>query len=209
LCCNGITDISSLTKGIDYFRSKNLPYAFWIGFENEPSWLEEELQKLGLITDEMEWAMACDLNGSQEENNMNPFNIRKVCNQDGIRDLIYIMSKIFPKHEHKAIRAFYHQSSKHLFFSDSRLMFFIGYEGVNPLSLVSLYFDEGLASIFDVIVLPEVRGRGLGKFMTQRAMLEAKEKGFDMCILTATNDAKYLYQKLGFIDVKTMKVYHE
>jgi ribosomal protein S18 acetylase RimI-like enzyme len=54
-----------------------------------------------------------------------------------------------------------------------------------------------------------MRGRGLGKLMTQWGMLEAKAKGFDRCILTATNDAKYLYRKLGFVDVKTMKVYHE
>lgn len=35
------------------------------------------------------------------------------------------------------------------------------------------------------------------------------KKGFHKCVLTATNDAKYLYQNLGFEDHKTMKVYHE
>lgn len=45
--------------------------------------------------------------------------------------------------------------------------------------------------------------------MTLRAMLSAQEKGINKCVLTATNDAKYLYQKLGFEDLKTMKVYHE
>ena len=45
--------------------------------------------------------------------------------------------------------------------------------------------------------------------MTLSAMLTAQEKGFNKCVLIATNDAKYLYQKLGFIDLKTMKVYHE
>ena len=88
-------------------------------------------------------------------------------------------------------------------------MFWIGYKNAKPVSLVSVYFDEGIASIFDVIVLAEMRGKGLGKLMTQRGMLEAKTKGFDRCILTATNDAKYLYHKLGFVEAKTMKVYHE
>ncbi len=209
LCCNGLTDLSSIHKSVDHFRSKNLPYAFWVGFEDEPSWLEAELQKLGLLSDEMEWAMACDLPRYQEDLDLTHFSVRKVCTQEGIQDLVHIMKKIFPQHEHEAIESFYHQSAAHILLLDSRLLFFIGYEGVNPVSLVSLYFDEGLASIFDVIVLPEMRGRGLGKFMTQRAMSEAKTKGFDTCILTATNDAKQLYQKLGFVDVKTMKVYHE
>ena len=119
------------------------------------------------------------------------------------------MKEIFPKHEHSAIESFYHQSEAILLSIDSKLTFFVRYESTKPVSVVSVYFDEGIASIFDLIVLPEMRGRGVGKLMTQRGILEAKAKGFDRCILTATNDARHLYHKLGFADVKTMKVYHE
>lgn len=207
ICCNGDADLSVIRENLEYFRLKKLPYAFWIGFEDEPSWLEGELQKLGLVTEEMEWAMACDLTQCQEE--VARSGIEKVSTEDGIRDLIQVMKEIFPKNEHDAIESFYHQSEPFLLSPDSQLIYFVGYDNGKPVSLVSVYFDEGIASIFDVIVLPEMRGRGLGKMMTQRAMLEAKTKGFETCILTATNDAKYLYQKLGFVDVKTMKVYHE
>jgi len=209
LCCNGATDPSSVYKSVDYFRSKKLPYAFWVGFENEPSWLETELQKLGLISDEMEWAMACDLSKYHEEIAPNQFHVTKVLSRNEIQDVIQVIKKIFPECEHDAISSFYDQSADALLSLNSRLIFLVGYENSAPVSLASVYFDEGLASIFDVIVLPEMRGRGMGKFMTQRAMLAVKAKGFDRCILTATNDAKYLYKKLGFVDVKTMKVYQE
>lgn len=207
LCCNGSVDLSFICKYIEHFRSKKLPYAFWVGFEDEPAWLEAELQKLGLITDEMEWAMACDISEYQEQ--IDRSCVRKVCDYNGIRDLIHVMKQIFPKHEHDAIEFFYYESEKFLLSSNSKLIFFIGYEKKNPISLASVYFDEGIASIFDVIVLPEMRGRGIGKLMTQVGILEAKAKGLDRCILTATNDAKYLYHKLGFVDAKTMKVYRE
>lgn len=207
LCCNGIIERSFISKCIDHFRSRKLPYAFWIGFEDEPLWIESELQKLGLITDEMEWAMACDLTGFQEE--IDHSTIKKIRTREGIQDLVHVMKKIFPPEEHNAIESFYTQSETSLLLKDSRLTFFVGYEGSKPISLASVYFDEGMASIFDVIVLPEMRGKGLGKLMTQRGMLEAKSKGIDRCVLTATNDAKFLYYKLGFVDVKTMKVYHE
>lgn len=207
LCCTGVTDRSFICENIDYFRSKNLPYAFWVGFEDESSWLEEELQKLGLVTDEMEWAMACDLNKYQKQ--IDHSDIREICSQAGVQDVIHIMKGIFPKQEHSAIESFYYHSEAYLTSVDSRLKFFVGYESEKPIALSSVYFDEGLASIFDVIVLPQMRGRGVGKLMTQRGMLEVKTRGFDRCILTATNNAKYLYQKLGFIDVKVMKVYHE
>lgn len=207
LCCNGVVDYSFIYEHINYFRLKKLPYAFWVGFEDEPSGLETELQKLGLITDEMEWAMACDISNYQEQ--IDRSCIKKVYDRNGISDLIQVMKQIFPKHEHVAIKFFYDQSEEWLLSADSQLIFFVGYEKKRPISLASVYFAEKIASIFDVIVLPEMRGKGVGKLMTQVAMLEAKEKGFDTCILTATNDAKYLYQKLGFVDVKTMKVYHE
>ncbi len=207
LCCDGAVELSIIHENINRFRSKKLPYAFWLGFEGEPSWLETELQKLGLITEEMEWAMACDLSKYQEQ--INPFDIRKISNKDGIRDLVSVMKEIFPEHEHSAIEAFYHQSESILLSVDSKLTFFVGYESAKPVSIVSVYFDIGIASIFDLIVLPEMRGRGVGKLMTLKGMQEAKAKGFDRCILTATNDAKFLYNKLGFVDVKTMKVYLE
>ena len=107
LCCSGATDLPLICKSIGHFRSKKLPYAFWVGFEEEPSWLETELQKLGLITDEMEWAMACDVNEYQEQITDHS-DVRKIYNQDGIRDLIQIMKQIFPKQEHIAIESFYH-----------------------------------------------------------------------------------------------------
>lgn len=207
LCCNGAVDLPFICENINHFRGKKLPYAFWVGFEDEPSWLELELQNLGLITDEMEWAMACDLSMYQEQ--IDSSCVRKVCDHYGIRDLIHVMKQIFPKDEHAAIESFYFQSEEYLLSANSQLVFFVGYEKKSPISLASVYFDEGMASIFDVIVLPEMRGKGFGKLMTQVGMLEAKAKGLDRCILTATNDAKYLYHKLGFVDVKTMKVYHE
>lgn len=207
VCCNGTVELSVIYETIDHLRFKKLPYAFWVGFEDEPSWLENELQKLGLITDEMEWAMTCDVSKYQEQ--IDHFDVRKINSRNGISDLVHVMKGIFPEHEHIAIESFYHQSEAILLSVDSQLTFFVGYESAKPVSIVSVYFDEGIASIFDLIVLPAMRGRGLGKLMTQRGILEAKAKGFDRCILTATNNAKHLYHKLGFVDVKTMKVYRE
>lgn len=209
LYCDGTTDRPSVKIAIDSFKSKKLPYAFWIGFESDASWLEEELLNLGLVCDEIEWAMLCDLD--KQDLNLIPadFDIRMVQDSAGIQDIINVINKILPPEEHSAIQSFYEQSAPILLSKGSSLTFFVGYEQKKPISLSSLFCDQEIASIFDVIVLPEMRGKGLGKVMTLKAMLSAQEKGFNKCVLTATNDAKYLYQKLGFEDLKTMKVYTE
>lgn len=209
LYCTGSVDHASVKIAIDLFRSKKIPYAFWIGFEDDSSWLEEELLALGLVTDETEWAMLCEL----DKHDLTPipfdFDIKQVKDSTGIRDIISVMNNILPSEEHSAIESFYEQSTPVLLSKSSSLTFFVGYENRRPISLSSSFYDQGIASIFDVIVLPEMRGKGLGKAMTLKAMLSAQEQGFHKCVLTATNDAKYLYKKLGFEELKIMKVYHE
>lgn len=208
--CNGTTDRASLKTAMHYFNSKNLPYAFWVGFEKDPSWLEDELLSLGFTTEETESAMICKtmrckMNKSSTLKHAD-FNIRQVQNPS---EIIHVMNHILPLEEHVAIQSFYEQFAPILLSQDSSLTFFVGYENQRPVSLSSLFCDQKIASIFDLIVLPEMRGKGLGKAMTLKAMLNAQEKGFDTCVLTATNDAKYLYQKLGFESFKTMKVYQQ
>ncbi len=204
--CNEDGDQRSVKAAIEYFKFKKLPYAFWIGFNNEPSWLEKELLALGLATDETEWAMMCDLKPMPIHSD---FDIRQVEDLAEIQEVISVINQIIPVDEHLAIQSFYEQSAPVLLSKNCPLTLFVGYESGKPISLSSSFCHHEVASIFDVIVLPEMRGKGLGKAMTLRTMLNAQEKGFNKCVLTATNDAKYLYQKLGFKELKTMKVYHE
>lgn len=203
--CNPNVEPIAVHQAIEYFREKKLPYAFWIGFDADPLWLEQELIAKGLTSEETEWAMVCDLDQHPPE--VADFDIRQVQTQEGIQDVISVMNGILPSEEHEAIQTFYEQSQDKLLAEGSRLTFFVGYENERPISISSCFCDENEASVFDVIVLPEMRGKGLGKAMTCQAMLQAKEKGYNRCILTATNDVKYLYQKLGFKDLKTMKVF--
>ena len=174
-----------------------------------PSGLEQEILSLGRVTDETEWAMVCDLDKHKLMPICSDFDIRQVHHQAEIKNIIRVINQIIPDDEHLAIRSFYEQSAAILLAKNCHLTFFIGYEGRNPISLSSLFCDQEVASLFDVIVLPKMRGKGLGQAMTLKSMISAQEKGFNQCILTATNDAKYLYQKMGFKVVKTMKVYQD
>lgn len=209
LYSHGIKDRASVQVALDFVRSKKIPYAFWIGFEDDPSWLEDELSACGLITEETEWAMLRNLDEQPLPLRLSDFTIKQVQDRAGIQDIISVMNTILPSEEHSAIQSFYEQSASTLLSKACPLLFFVGYKQGKPIALSSSFFDRGIASIFDIIVLPEMRGKGLGKAMTLKAMVTAQEKGLKKCILTATNDAKYLYQKLGFEDIKTMKVYHE
>jgi hypothetical protein len=92
ICCHGEVDRVSVQATIEHFRLKKLPYAFWIGFENDPPWLEEELLALDLVTDETEWAMVCDLDEQKSIPVYSNFDIRQVQDLAGLQDIISVIN---------------------------------------------------------------------------------------------------------------------
>ncbi|HSX13395.1 MAG TPA: GNAT family N-acetyltransferase [Chlamydiales bacterium] len=209
ICCDGANDREVVHLAIDHFKAKKLPYAFWVGFENDPSWLEEELLSMGLTVAEIDWAMVCDLQEHPPVLSKLNLDIRQVGDQSAVRDIITVMNRILPAEEHRAIESFYLPSVPYLLDPQSLLIFFVGYYDDKPVSISSSFCDRGMVSIFDVIVSPEMRGKGFGKAMTLQPMIDAQAKGYDKVVLTATDDVRYLYEKIGFHVFKTMKVYHE
>jgi ribosomal protein S18 acetylase RimI-like enzyme len=57
---------------------------------------------------------------------------------------------------------------------------------------------EEVAGIFDVVVFPAFRRRGLGRALTAAACARAAELGVDQITLNATGEGELLYRALGF-----------
>lgn len=58
--------------------------------------------------------------------------------------------------------------------------------------------DWGVAGIYHVGVLPDVRNKGIGKAVTLAACLHAREMGFRYAVLNSTDIGKPTYRQLGF-----------
>lgn len=187
LCVQGAITKEALHRSLAYFKGR--PFAFWVGFEGEPEWLEEELKREGFKEAEREWAMTADLQ-DVPEGSVKPL--------ETIDDFLAVLLAVVPD---PAVEAFYRETVA------LPIKFFVSYEKGKPVATSSVFIEGPLAAIFDVIVLPERRGQGLGQEMTQKAMQYAKEAGCETAMLTATNEARYLYEKLGFSLLKPMKVY--
>jgi len=67
---------------------------------------------------------------------------------------------------------------------------------------VAIKEGKGFLHIVVLHVCPEWHGRGVGKMLVNRAVDEARERGFKTVKLGTTNDnipALYFYQRLGFV----------
>jgi putative acetyltransferase len=74
----------------------------------------------------------------------------------------------------------------------------VGVVGVKPLAV-------GIAEIKRLYVVPEARGTGLGRRVTERAIAEARAKGYDRVRLdthrSSMTAAIALYRRLGFVEI--------
>lgn len=74
-----------------------------------------------------------------------------------------------------------------------------------------LYIDRGDEDIriTDIALLPECRGRGIGRMLMEEILTEGRESGKRVTIhVEHDNPARRLYDRLGFRHVDTNGVYH-
>lgn len=84
---------------------------------------------------------------------------------------------------------------------------YIGYLDGQPVASTAMVTDAGVAGIYAVATIPEARKRGIGKYLTQMPLLEARERGYRVGILQASSAGYPIYQRLGFKDVFKYQLY--
>lgn len=209
ICATGRESRDDVLHSLNYFRKRKLPFCWWAGFENEPEWLQNFLESEGLASSEEETVMATLLEqGAWPEAN-GVLDVRQVDSQETLDDFLAVVGTIILEGEMREIIEFYHLVERAILKKDALILFFVGYLKEKAVATASIFCSGEIASIFDVIVDPSFRGRGFGKLMTASAMKNAAEKGCQAGALTATDDAKFLYQKLGFQELKLMRVFTE
>ncbi len=80
-----------------------------------------------------------------------------------------------------------------------RMKLFLGKFDNEFVSCGILYVDQkGASGIHMIGTLPDYRGLGLGKKMTQKLISEVKRNGGNQCYLVASEAGKRIYSKMGF-----------
>lgn len=206
VCVENVIDDDEISKIIQTYNNESVPFAWWYGFEGQEDTLEKQLKAHGLHQSEEELAMVLEENQFQMPNPIDALDIQTVNTQEKLETFIKIICKLLPD-EAKAIESYYHAAADYILSEHSPMQLFIGLLDGQPASTCSVYPSEHVAGIYDVITLPEYRGRKIATAMTGEAARYGFSTGADYVVLTATDTAKAVYEKMGFKSVKLFSVY--
>ncbi len=190
----------------DRFWSRNLPFAFWIGFDDEYGDFQKDIEKIGLNCDETESGMAVSASELDFEISCGKLEIKFVSSEELLRDFIAVYENLIPN-DAAAIDEFYTKAAPFILDSNSDLKLFVGfYEGM-PVATSALFLQDNVAGVWDVTTLPKFRRKGIGTDMTFHALKYAK----DLCnckvgVLTASSDGESVYRKIGFRKIKEFRI---
>jgi ribosomal protein S18 acetylase RimI-like enzyme len=204
VCCpKSALDVKSVC---DRFWSRNLPFAFWVGFNDEYSDFQNDIEKIGLNFDEAEIGMAVSMDELDFEIFCNKLEIKLVSNAELLRDFITVYKNLIPS-DANAIDEFYTKAAPFILDPKSDLKLFVGFYDGMPAATSALFLQDNVAGVWDVTTLPKFRRKGIGTDMTLHALKYAR----DLCncgigVLTASSDGESVYRKIGFRKIKEFRI---
>ena len=82
---------------------------------------------------------------------------------------------------------------------------FLAYYDGNPVASSLVFYEEGVAGIYNVTTLEEARGKGIGTAITLAPLHEAKKLGYEIAILHSSEMALNMYKQMGFKEYCTIE----
>lgn len=192
------TDVErEIERAVSYFKSRNLPYAWWVTPNSYPHNLGTYLNRCGLQQTEQDLGMIADLNDLPVLKTPEKLEIRRVNSIEGMHDFAFVVSSVFDPPD-PVVRSFYENVSNVILTEDCPLQLFVAYFDGKPVSTSALFIDLQIAGIYSVTTLQTFRRHGFGTAVTLTALKFARHEGLKFAALQASEDGKHIYEALGF-----------
>jgi GNAT superfamily N-acetyltransferase len=196
-----------IVEAISYFGARSLPFSWSTGPNTTPGDLGERLVAHGFKAQEAQAGMAIDLQSLPDSVPMpEGLEIERVSGKAFAGDYGDVVSAGFglpPDFGGEFARILAEATEN----SDAASWGYLGRIDGRPIATSGVVLAGGGALIVNVVTLPEARGRGVGAAMTHRPLLEARERGYRIGTLEATEMGYPVYKRLGFEEYCRIKEY--
>jgi GNAT superfamily N-acetyltransferase len=84
---------------------------------------------------------------------------------------------------------------------------YLGWLDGEPVATATIFLAAGVAGVYFVMTVPEMRRRGIGAAITLAALQEARDSGFEYGVLGSSPAGRSVYAGLGFREYCTIDLY--
>jgi GNAT superfamily N-acetyltransferase len=188
---------AAIEAAIARCRRRNVPMMWWTGPSTQPTELRIALEAFGFTGEEV-IGMAADLRSLPREISLpRGLVIERVGDVETMKKWCRVLCVGFemPDFVGEAFLDFFRSIG---FASQSTVRHYIGCLNDEPVSASSMFLGAGVAGIYCVATVPEVRKRGVGSAATLMPLHEARILGYQIGILHSTRMGVNVYHGLGF-----------
>ncbi len=186
-----------IRQTIEYFHEKKIgAFTWWMEPHLQRSDWEPLLSKHGFRFSDDTPGMAADLQALNEPaQTVDGLEVRVVADEESLRTWTHIFASGYglPDEWENDIYTLWWKLGL-----GYPLRNFIGYLNDKPVATSCLFFGAGVAGVYSVSTLPEVRGKGIGAAVTLRPLLNARDMGSRIGVLQSSEMGYNIYKKLGF-----------
>jgi GNAT superfamily N-acetyltransferase len=83
----------------------------------------------------------------------------------------------------------------------------LGWRGDMPVATASVFYGAGAAGLYFVMTVPAVRRQGVGTAISYVAMRSARDEGYRVGVLGASEQGQSVYRRIGFRSVCNVGIY--
>jgi GNAT superfamily N-acetyltransferase len=191
---------------ISRIKKLNISASWYVTPQSCPVNLQSLLKDHGFTYKEDWKAMAIDLKTVPESFNIpKGIEIKEVLSLEELKKWTDVLVKSFefPEIVHSYKKYFINAGLE-----SPNSHYYLGFLNGNPVSTGVLFNGEGAAGLFYIGTVPEARGQGIAKNMVNYLLSQAKNRGYLICILQASQMGYPVYKKIGFKKYYTTKIYN-
>lgn len=209
---NGVLD-ARFTEGnliertdlaLSHFQDRHLPMTWHLGSLSTPENLGTHLESRGLVLEDVLRGMAVDLANVQKPEEPSGLEIQSVGDSEALRDCISVVAEAYGFAEDA--RRILLDTYTSLGIGSTHRWALGRLQGL-PIATSLLILHKGVAVVWIVGTIPEVRGRGIGTAITHSQLICARDLGYENAVLQSTEMGFPVYKKLGFAQCCEIRAY--
>lgn len=189
---------ADIERVIAPFRQHRLPFQWWITPGLEPQGLRDRLRALGMQSWGGSTSMTLSLPGWQSYYRAPVAGtaLARAWTEDEARKALNVICEVY--------YLIWEPMARWALYSPGVRTYYAMLNG-HPVAALTAMASNGSVLIYNVATLPGARRRGIAGNLVALALDEARDEGCTLAALTATAEARHLYEELGFRTCGTME----